>query len=232
MPLTRSPLLPLAAITLGLTGTALMAQPGPWGGPGWGPGTTWGPSARQLDPDLEGRIEVARFRAEDDAAAALGSGPLGVIAMPGEEAADPRLGAVFEAAVESQLLRSGYRAAAAGEPGGQVAEVRIVRSEAVPAEGKRDPVSGQLSLGLSNRGSMVGLAVHVDGSKPRRALIETRVETRIRDKASGALLWEGRARMFSREGDDKWTDDAIAARLARALFGGFPGRLGEYRERR
>lgn len=232
MPLTRAPLLPLAVITLGLTGTALMAQPGPWGGPGWGAGPDWGPSAVRIDPDLEGRIEVARFRAEGDAAAALGSGPLGVIAMPGAEAADPRLGAVFEAAVESQLLKTGYRAAVAGESGGQVAEVRIVRSEAAPAEEKRDPVRGQASLGVSNRGTMMGLAVQVDGSKPRRALIETRVETRIRDRSSGAVLWEGRARMYSREGDEKWTDDAIAARLARALFGGFPDRLGEYRERR
>lgn len=232
MPLTRSPLLPLAALTLGLTGTALMAQPGPWGGPGWSSGADRGPSAGRIDRDLEGRIEVARFRAEGDAAAALGSGPLGVVAMPGVDAADPRLGAVFEAAVEGQLLKSGYRAATAGEAGGQVAEVRIVRSEAAPAEEKRNPVSGQASFGVSNRGTMMGLAVHVDGSKPRRALIETRVETRIRDKASGAVLWEGRARMYSREGDDKWTDDAIAARLAQALFGGFPGRLGEYRERR
>ncbi|NCU11798.1 MAG: hypothetical protein GXC70_06505 [Sphingomonadaceae bacterium] len=226
MPLTRAPLLPLAAMALGLTGTALMAQPGPWGGPGWGM------SARQIDPAVESRIEVARFRAEGDAAAALGSGPLGVIAMPGGDAADPRLGAVFEAAIEGQLLNAGYRAAAAGESGGHVAEVRIVRSEAAPAEEKGNPVSGQASFGVSNRGSMMGLAVHVDGSKPRRALIETRVETRIRDKASGAVLWEGRARMYSREGDAKWTDDAIAARLARALFGGFPERLGEYRERR
>ncbi len=224
MPLTRAPLLPFFALVLGLTGTALMAQPGPWGGPDW-------PAAR-FDPDLETRIEVARFRADDPAAAALGSGPLAVIAMPGADPADPRLGPVFEAAIESGLLKSGYRAAVAGESGGQVAEVRIVRSEAAPAEEKRDPVRGQASLGVSNRGTMMGLAVQVDGSKPRRALIETRLEVRLRDRASGKVLWEGRAQMYAREGDDKWTDDAIATRLARALLGGFPDRIGEYRERR
>jgi len=93
-------------------------------------------------------------------------------------------------------------------------------------------VRGQASLGVSNRGTMMGLAVQVDGSKPRRALIETRLEVRLRDRASGKVLWEGRAQMYAREGDDKWTDDAIATRLARALLGGFPDRIGEYRERR
>lgn len=233
MPLIRAPLLPLAALVLGLTGTALMAQPGAWGGPGWSSDPAWSGRVSHGGADLEGRIEIARFRADDPAAEALGSGPLSVVAMPGGAGPDdPRLAPVFEAAIESQLLRAGYSAAVAGEAGGQVAEVRIVRNEAVPAEEKRDPVTGQMSLGVSNRGTMMGLAVHVDGSKPRRALIETRLEARIRDRASGRVLWEGRAQMYSREGDERWTDDAIATRLARALLGGFPERTGEYRERR
>jgi len=41
------------------------------------------------------------------------------------------------------------------------------------------------------------------------------------------VLWEGRAEMYSREGDDKWDDQAIATRLAKALFEDFPGRTGE-----
>jgi hypothetical protein len=89
-----------------------------------------------------------------------------------------------------------------------------------------------MSVGVSNRGSMVGMALHVDGSKPRTALIATRLEVRIRDRASGQVLWEGRAQMFCRDGDERWSDDAIAARLARSLFAGFPVRTGELRERR
>jgi hypothetical protein len=153
--------------------------------------------------------------------------------MPGDQAVgDPRAKATFEAAVETELVRSGYRALPGGADGGQIAEVRIVRSEAESAEGKRDPVSGEMSLGVSNRGSMLGLAVHIDGTKPKKALIATRLEARIRDRSSGAVLWEGRAQMFTRDGDERWSDDAIAARLSAALFDGFPLRTGEARERR
>ena len=47
----------------------------------------------------------------------------------------------------------------------------------------------------------------------------------IRDKASGAPLWEGRSslRTAQREADKPET----AARLAHALFAGFPGKSGE-----
>jgi hypothetical protein len=62
----------------------------------------------------------------------------------------------------------------------------------------------------------------VDLTKPLPPLIETRLEARIRDKASGVVLWEGRADIDTREGDDRWNDQAVAARLAEALFDGFP----------
>jgi len=219
---------------LGLTGTALMAQPGRWGGSGWGHEPGWASRSARSAPSLEGSVEVARFRADGIDPAALVKGGIVVIQMPGlEAAADPRLNSTFQAAVESQLISAGYQALPEGSsPAGQIAEVRIVRSEAVPAEGKRDPVSGQMSMGVSNRGSMLGMAVHIDGTKPKKALIETRLETRIRDRASGEVLWEGRAAILTRDGDENWNDDAIAARLARALFEGFPARTGEARERR
>lgn len=233
----RFRLLPaLAAASLGLTGTALLAQPG-WGGPGWG-GSGWGDSGwdrrapRSTSASPEGKIEVARFRSEDQDAAQLTRGSITVIRMPGEAAeGDPRLDATFEAAVEDQLLRSGYQAAGSA-PGDQIAEVRIVRVEAVPAEEKRNPVSGEMSMGVSNRGSMLGMAVHIDGTKPRKALLSTRLEARIKSRATGAVLWEGRAEIYTRDGDERWNDDAVAARLARALFDGFPQRTGESRERR
>lgn len=227
----------LTAVTvaaLALTGTALMAQPGRWGGSGWGHDSGWAARSARSAPSLEGSVEVARFRAHGIDPAALIKGGIVVIQMPGQEAAaDPQLNATFQAAVESQLIGAGYQALPEGAaPSGQIAEVRIVRSEAQPAEGKRDPVSGEMTMGVSNRGSMLGMAVHIDGSKPKKALIETRLETRIRDRASGEVLWEGRAATYTRDGDENWNDDAIATRLARALFTGFPARIGEARERR
>lgn len=230
-----SKLLSVAAVSvLALTGTALIAQPGAWGGSGWGHDSTWASRATRAAPSIEGSVDVARFRADGIDPAALVKGAIVVIEMPGPEAAaDPRLNATFQAAVEGQLIGAGYHALPQGAaPSDQIAEVRIVRSEAQPAEGKRDPVSGQMTMGVSNRGSMLGMAVHFDGTKPKKALIETRLETRIRDRSSGAVLWEGRAVIYTRDGDERWNDDAIADRLAGALFAGFPGRTGEARERR
>jgi hypothetical protein len=232
--LSSKPLTTIAVVALGLTGTALMAQPGPWGGSGWGHDSGWAERGPRSAPSLESMVDVARFRADGIDPTALIKGGIVVIALPGQDAAaDPRLNATFQAAVETQLIGAGYQALPEGAaPSDRIAEVRIVRSEAVPAEGKRDPVSGEMTMGVSNHGSMLGMAVHIDGTKPKKALIETRLETRIRDRASGEVLWEGRAAIHTRDGDERWDDDAIAARLARALFAGFPARTGEARERR
>ncbi|MBS0474377.1 MAG: hypothetical protein JSR28_04400 [Proteobacteria bacterium] len=222
--------LPVAAAMLAMSGTALLAQPGPWGGRDWDrPGwerDRYGPS-RGSSSAAEGRIEIARFRAEGDGAAALRSGTIAVSPMPeGAGGIDLRQDATYQAAVESELLGSGYQAAPAAGAG-QVAEVRIVRNELEPAEAKHKPVSGEMSMGVSNRGSMMGLGLYIDGTKPKKALLSTMLEARIRDRASGKVLWEGRAAIATREGDDKWTDTAIATRLAHALFDGFPLRTGE-----
>ncbi|MEO7247873.1 MAG: DUF4136 domain-containing protein, partial [Novosphingobium sp.] len=111
----------------------------------------------------------------------------------------------------------------------QLAEVRVIHATVVPEEAPHKPVSGEMEVGVSNRGSGMGLAINIDMSKPLKALISTRLEARIRDKASGKVLWEGRADMATREGSAKWSDNAVAARLAKALFEGFPGKSGETR---
>lgn len=224
---SRPSLLTLATIAvLATTGTALMAQPGPWGRAGWDDSSDLGRLSARRASSLEGRIEVARFRAEG---AELGAtGPIAVRPMAeGEDGRDARLGATFEAAVENQLLRSGYASDASAFSQGPIAEVRVIRSEAAPAEEKRKPLSGEMSMGVSNHGTMLGLGLHYDATKPRRALLSTRLETRIKDRSSGAVLWEGRAEIVTREGDDKWDDQAIADKLAKVLFEGFPGKTGE-----
>ena len=228
----RSSLLSIAAvILLAGTGSALMAQPGQWGRTGWDDGSGWGRTAARRAPSLEGRIEVARFLAEGKTLRP--DGPIAVKPMADEGGStDPRVSATFEAAVESRLLASGYAASPSASDQGPIAEVRVVRSEAAPAEEKRKPLSGEMEMGVSNHGSILGLGLRYDATKPKRALISTRLETRIKDRASGAVLWEGRAEMFSREGDDRWDDQAIADKLAKVLFEGFPGKVGEQTLRR
>ena len=227
----------ITALTVGLTSTAVMARPGGWGGSSWGE-TGWRGERTDQASSRDGKVEVSRFRIEGDAALALAHGPISVVHL-GEEAGsendsadDPRFNATFEAAVEDQLVRSGYDAATITPQGGQLAEVRVIRSEAEPAEAPHKPVSGEMSLGVSNRGTSLGMALQIDGSKPRGALVATRLEARIRDRASGQVLWEGHAEIYTREGDTKWNDQKVADKLASALFDGFPTRTGEQRSSR
>jgi hypothetical protein len=77
-------------------------------------------------------------------------------------------------------------------------------------------------MGVSNRGSMMAVQLNYDATRPRGALISTALEIRIRDRLTGTALYEGRARIATREGSSKWNDTAIATRLAAALFEHFP----------
>ncbi|WP_238532457.1 DUF4136 domain-containing protein [Novosphingobium pentaromativorans] len=205
---------------------------------GWGSG--WGRSAWDdpLDryPDRlsaraasrsrdsrEGRVEVSRFAAQGDAAATLGHGPVTVESESGDGPwFDSGKRATYEAAIENALVGAGYDTLHSGATPGQVARLRITRQVLAPAEEKRSPVSGTAAMGVSNRGSAYGLGINIDLTKPRAALISTRLDTRIVDEASGKVLWEGYATIATREGDDDWSDDRIASKLATALFDNFP----------
>lgn len=221
-----------AALCLALAAPAV-AQPGAWGARGWDrPAWQQGRSLpRNRDAariDREGKVEVSRFVADGAAAQALGHG-IAVVTSEAPAGAgvdrpfDRRGQQTFEAAVIDRLAAAGYDTATRAETGGQAVELRVTRDEVVPEEQKRRAVSGEMTLGAGNRGSMMGMALAVDLSKPRKALISTRLSARIRDRATDAVLWEGRADMVTREGDERWSDQAIAERLAGALFDGFPG---------
>ena len=188
---------------------------GGWGEPGWG-----GASHAPVVASNEGRVEVDRFLA-DGAGPALGHGAVAVIAAPGGTA-DARDEATYEAAVIDQLAKAGYDTATPNPTGGQITEITVTRDVAVPEEPKRNPVSGEMSVGVSNRGSMMGLGVNVDLTKPTKALSATRLALVIRDRASGKALWEGRASVTTRDEDPHWTQQAIATRLAASLFEHFP----------
>lgn len=213
---------------------ALQARPG-WGGgygSGWGSGwgDRWGDplmggpvgapmSSSRTKDSREGRVEVSRFVAQDPQAADLGHGVVSVQSDSGEGQWVPGAErAAYEAAIVDALVGAGYDTQHKEDNGGQVAELKISRQVLTPAEEKRNPVSGTAAMGVSNRGSAYGLAVNVDLTKPRTALIGTRIV----DKASGKVLWEGYATIATREGDDNWPDYRIAGKLAAALFDGFP----------
>jgi hypothetical protein len=92
----------------------------------------------------------------------------------------------------------------------------------VPEELPHKPVSGEMSMGVSNRGFGYGAAIAIDLSKPRKAIIATRIDVRIRDKASHRVLWEGHAQGQTRMTDNGNDDTRMATRLSSALFAKFP----------
>lgn len=212
----------LAVAALAACAAPAFAQYGRWDGPLDGPSRS--SRGRYADP-REGRVEVSRFVGEGDSAALLGHGPVEVSSAAGgpfgpvpQDALAQSDRAPFEAAVVDRLIAAGYDTIHADPEAGQVAELRISREVLVPAEVKRNPVSGTAAMEVGNRGSAYGLGIAVDMTKPRTALLSTRMDARIKDRASGKVLWEGRAQIATRQGDDAWTDGKIADKLAAALF--------------
>jgi len=213
------------------TAAPSLARPGQWDRPGWGQGRATSDFGSRLgrDRDIqrrgsdsrEGKVETASFVVPGEAADALGKGTI-LIETAKDSLPDAGMKAAYEAAVIDRLIAAGYDTTAPEGAEGQVAELRISRDVLVPAEGKRNPVSGEMEVGVSNHGSMMGMGINIDLSKPRAALVTTRLEARIRDKATGEVLWEGRADVATRDGDDGWSNQAIAGRLAQALFQNFP----------
>ncbi|MFT4027852.1 MAG: hypothetical protein QM676_13780 [Novosphingobium sp.] len=213
----------MLAALLAASTDPVLAQPGMWGGPEWGShaGPAWdGPRRSASRDSREGRVQVEQFIA-DGAMAQLGQGDVTVAVLPGTTA-NASDQATYEAAVIDQLVKAGYNTLPTAVQTGQVAEIRIVRDVVVPEETKRSPVSGSMAVGVSNRGSMTAMAVNVDLTKPKKSLISTRLEARLRDRVSGELLWEGRASVVTREGDSHWSKQAISNRLAGALFEKLP----------
>lgn len=207
----------------------LLARPGEWGPPGsWERSDPFGRTGsphRDAGAEREGKVDAVRFVAEG-AAGDIGHGPIEVTAATGAEGGPANLPA-YEAAVVDRLVSAGYDTQRPASEDGQIAELRIVKSTLVPEEARRKPVSGTMAVGVSNRGTMTGMGLNIDLTKPKKALLSTRLEARIRDRASGKVLWEGRADIATRDGDPDWSEQAIAHRLAQALFGGFPTDLGQ-----
>jgi hypothetical protein len=205
-----------AVATLVFAGTA-MAQPmgGRWDGP-MDQRLRGEDGRRSIEPAK--KLEVEAFQSAD-AAPLLGKGPITVAAADGTEA-EWKL-PVYEAAVVDQLAKLGYDTAVSGAEGGQIAQIGIRHEQVVPEEPKRKPVSGAMEVGVSNRGNYTAMALNIDLTKAKKAIVSTRLDVRIRDKASNRVLWEGHAEAQTREDDDGLNNGAVAARLASALFAKF-----------
>jgi hypothetical protein len=166
-------------------------------------------------------VEVTRFVGAGPNQ--LGTGPIAVHPAPGQDAASWGYAAITTA-VSDKLQRLGY--SVTGDMAQQVAEVSVTQAVDQPGRG-RSPVSVGMGGGTGSYGSGVGGGIGIDLSPRPGPITDTQLRVVIRPSGGGTALWEGRAR-FAASANSRYADPrATAARLADALFNGFPGRSGE-----
>jgi hypothetical protein len=170
-----------------------------------------------------GPVEVTRYHVPQ--LAALGRGAIAVQPASGQDPQSLEF-QTYASAVARQLILLGYVESRPGNTTPQIAEVRIERRSWQPTRAG-SPVSVGIGGQTGSYGSGVGLGVGVDLSGPPPAQVETRLSVTIRERASGKPLWEGKA-SFTVDARSPVAQTPLgAAKLAEALFRGFPGTSGE-----
>lgn len=132
----------------------------------------------------------------------------------------------YAAAVQTELLRLGYTIPAPGATPQFLATVSFSRAaRALPP--RRSPVSIGLGGGGISGGGGGGVGLGGGVSFPvggAGAGVVTELSVRIRQGADA--VWEGQAQSLTDLSAPDADTGAVAARLARALFSGFPGESG------
>ena len=164
-------------------------------------------------------VEVTRFHTP--AFAALTPGTAFRFA---DDAGAPGETLSYRSAVDGELRRQGFVPAAAGATAPLLVRVSISRSER-RGDGA-SPVSVGVGGSTGSYGSGVGVGIGLNlGGGPRR-WVDLALAVRIDDAATGAALWEGRAQTAIPAKAPAAQPSLAAAKLAAALFGGFPGESG------
>ena len=175
-------------------------------------------------PAVTGPVEVTHF-VEPSRTAQLGQGTVFVETAPGLEGDSLAL-APYKDAVARELAALGYREAPRTSAD-QIAQVRVERYRSGPNGQRRGPVSVGVGGSTGSYGSGVGLGLGINLGGGPREMIDTQIGVMIRDKATNATYWEGRAQ-FSVSDNSPYADTpANAAAVANALFRDFPGNNGE-----
>ncbi len=170
-----------------------------------------------------GPVEVTRFHAPDTST--LGKGTIAIEPAPGHDGSSLEWKA-YQAAVERQLALLGYTAVPAGASSRQVAQLRLSRESYRP-ERSGSPVSVGVGGSTGTYGSGLGVGIGINLTPRPAEQVRTDLGVIIRDRASGVALWEGRANFTVGTGSPLAGTALGAAKMAEALFKGFPGQSGE-----
>lgn len=171
-------------------------------------------------------VEVTRFHL----GAPLERGTLSVEPAPGGDASSLEFRAYADA-VDREALRSGFTPATPGTPSQYFAAVGFTR-----ATHEGPPRSSGLSIGLGGggysggyRSGGVGLGGGISfpiGKRRANQIVATDLQVQIRRRTDGTVIWEGHAVDAAEAAAPDAQPDAAAAKLAGALFRGFPGESG------
>ncbi len=157
-----------------------------------------------------GPVEVTRFVAGPDIARAA--------VLPASGSAPTLEQKSYEDAVGRALARLGF----AGEgPARYTYSVDVTRDSRAALR-RRSPVTIGVGGGTGGYGGGVGLGASFGlGGKRARDTVVTRMSVQLRERATGRVVWEGRA-----QGETTEIGGASIDRLAAALFRDFPGESG------
>ncbi|MDO7844639.1 DUF4136 domain-containing protein [Sphingomonas immobilis] len=175
--------------------------------------------------------QVTRFHL----GAPLERGTLNVEPMPGNQPASLEF-KTFAAAVQTELLKAGYDAPA---PGAKEQYLAVVALQQDTREGP--PRTSGLTIGLGGGGVIgggggyrgggggVGLGGGVSfpvGKVRHQYFTLTNLSVTIQRARDKTVIWEGRAQTATRDRAPGGTAAEVAAKLADAMFRGFPGESG------
>lgn len=167
-----------------------------------------------------GPVQVTRFHGAE--VTMLGKGTISLEPAPGADSASLEWQA-YRGAVLRQLVTLGYSEAAPGS-GAQIAQLALSRRTIDPQS--RSPVSVGVGGSTGTYGGGVGVGVGLNLSPKPGPEVATDLAVSIRDRASGRVLWEGRASFTVSAKSPLAATSLGAPKMSEALFQGFPGQSG------
>lgn len=172
-----------------------------------------------------GPVEVTRFHlAGSDGQIARGTIAIGTVTDSPLDSQSLEFRS-YAAAVSEQLRQIGYMPVADPAGASYLARVNYRRAtrEAPPS---RSPVSVGVGGSTGSYGSGVGVGLGISLGGKKRGEVLTQLSVAIERRTDASVVWEGRADTAAREGSDAASVEAMANKLAAALFKGFPGESG------
>ena len=132
----------------------------------------------------------------------------------------------YSAALLRELQRVGFAEARDNPDKSEYVARYTIDRAVLSAGGSRSPVSVGVGGSTGSYGSGVGLGIGINlGGRPKDKIV-TELSVRISSRASGNVVWEGRASIEAKQGSPAAQPGLAAAKLAEALFRDFPGVSG------